>query len=134
MEFELPDEIKEHLFAFMSRNEFTIIESSRSEMGEWFVNMENKEFILAISCDRGGSENIEIGSKIRPKKGAPLRSWSLSHLRGFEDGLEEHYKFKSFSDQSKWLESNETAILNTAALNSEALREWAVKASKRLFG
>ncbi len=105
-----------------------------SAMGEWFVTLDNKEFTIVVSRDRAGHGAIELSSKLRPRPRAHMRQWSLSHLRGFVEGLKEHYVFKDLEEQFGWLEKNQEVLFDSTLLNSDALNKWAVKASRRLFG
>ena len=60
--------------------------------------------------------------------------WSMSHLKGYLDGGKDHYVFKSIGEEKSWLEENEIKLFDSSLLNSDALNQWAVKASRRLFG
>lgn len=107
-----------------------------SPMGGWYVRLENAEFIVEILQDRAGeATSLAIGSRLRPKPRARVRGpWSLCHLRGFLDGQPDHFRFKTLSEESRWLHENETRLFDSGFLNSEALRVWAVRASRRMFG
>lgn len=118
----------------MLRNGFSVSDSDISPMGEWCVNLENTDFIISVSHDRGGNDYIEIGAKARPRKGAHLRRWSLHHLRGFLSGADDHYMFSSLKEQTDWLQSNESILLKTSLINSDDLNRWAVKVSRKFFG
>ena len=96
---------------------------------------ENSEFVLGISKDRGDYIGIDLGSKIRRKPRAQMRGpWSMSHLRGYLDGEKDHFKFKNIREEVSWIEGNEMELFDTSLLNSDGLNQWAVKASRRLFG
>ena len=60
--------------------------------------------------------------------------WSMSHLRGYSEGIQNHYKFKSINEEATWLESNDKQLFDNSFLNSNELNKWAAKASGRLFG
>ena len=119
----------------VSRHALKPVKHDRSAMGEWFVYYENSEFILGIGRDRGGHIGIELGSKIRRKPRAHMRGpWSMSHLKGYLDERKEHFIFKSIDEEKSWLEENEMKLFDSSLLNSDVLNQWAVKASRRLFG
>ncbi len=104
-------------------------------MGEWFVYYENSEFILGIGRDRGGHISIDLGSRIRRKLRAHMRGpWSMSHLKGYLDEGKDHFIFESINEEVSWLEENEMTLFDSSLLNSDALNQWSVKASRRLFG
>jgi len=118
-----------------SRHVLKLVKHDRSAMGEWFVYYENSEFILGIGKDRGGYIGFDLGSKIRRRPRAHMRGpWSMSHLKGYLDGGKDHYVFKSIGEEKSWLEENEIKLFDSSLLNSDALNQWAVKASRRLFG
>ncbi|MBM3147123.1 MAG: hypothetical protein FJ000_04420 [Actinobacteria bacterium] len=105
-----------------------------SAMGEWLVRYEGSGFVLAVARDRGGLVSIALGSTLRPRPGAQLRGpWSLAHLRGFLGGLPGHYRFAGPQAEADWLRKNEATLFDPALLNGDALREWAVAASRRMF-
>lgn len=60
--------------------------------------------------------------------------WSLSHLRGYLDGGQDHHIFGTVQEQFVWLEANIDRLLDTTFLNSDELNIWAVDASRRMFG
>jgi len=105
-------------------------------MGGWLFEMESPEFLIVASQDRTDDVlGICLASKIRRKPSAPMRGpWSLGHLRAYIDGLRDHYRFANAADQLAWLETNLTCLLDTSLLNSDDLNEWALEASRRMFG
>lgn len=104
-------------------------------MTAWAYCAETDEFKLEIQRDRGGHIGIYVGSKVRRNPRAHMRGpWSLSHLHGYLDGDADHFIFVDTDDQIRWLKNNLKTILDTSFLNSDALNNWAVKASRRLFG
>ncbi|MCG8434610.1 MAG: hypothetical protein MJA83_11315 [Gammaproteobacteria bacterium] len=133
MRLDVSKAATQYIKEFMRRHGFEISESSANSMGEWSVCMENGEFFLFVSRDRGGYESIEISAKSRSRKGAHLRTWSLSKLRGYLEDLDNHYRFHSLKEQADWLQSHEEELLNTAFLNSENLRKWNTKVSRDMF-
>ena len=119
----------------ISRHSLQIGKHDNSAMGEWYVYFENSEFVLGVGQDRSGYLSIELGSKVRRKPRAQLRGpWSMSHLKGHLDGSKDHYRFKSVEEEFSWLEKNESKLFDSSFLNSDDLNQWAVKASRRLFG
>lgn len=88
----------------VSLHSLKLTQHDRSEMGEWYVTFENSEFILSVSQDRIGYVSIDLGSKVRPKRHAHLRGpWSIAHLRGFIDGINNHYQFEDIKEEGCWL-------------------------------
>jgi hypothetical protein len=119
----------------ISRHALKLVKHDRSAMGEWFVYYDNSEFILGIGRDRGGYIGIDLGSKIRRKPRAHMRGpWSMSHLKGYLDEGKDHFNFKGINEEKSWLEENEMKLFDSSLLSSDALNQWAVKASRRLFG
>ena len=119
----------------LSRHSLQIGQHDKSAMGEWYIYYENSEFILDISRGRSERVSISLGSKIRRKPRAQLRGpWSMSHLKGYLDGGKDHYLFKSTEEEIHWLEKNEPQLFDSSFLNSDELNQWAVRASRRLFG
>ena len=135
-ESEWVDNAIRFLGDIVSRYDFVVsTEETHGSMGEGHAVLENAEFWITIERDRGGSpEWIIVGPKARPRPGAHMRSWSLSHIRGFLDGLDDHYRFQNLEDQCAWFEENHEQVLDVDLLNSDSLQRWAVQASKRLFG
>lgn len=125
--------LEQLLGPFVSRHSLVFGESDINAMGEWYVVLENDQFTILVTRDRGNHESIEIGSKVRPRPRAHKRQWSLSHLRGFLEGGKDHYSFKNLADQVAWLGENEEKLLDVSLLNSDEMNKWAVKASQRLF-
>lgn len=126
----MPAEIEKLTSNLVRRHDLRLIDSKAGNMGEWYATMETRDFSFCVYKERGPAVVVEIGSKTRPKKGAPLRSWSLSQLRGFLDGLCGHYEFNSIEDQVSWFDAHESKLLQTELLNSESLRKWSVKAAR----
>lgn len=125
-----------HLISgLLSRHSLQIGQHDKSAMGEWYIYYENSEFILGISKDRSERVTLSLGSKVRRKPRAQLRGpWSMSHLKGYLDGGKDHYLFESTEEEISWVEENERQLFDSSFLNSDALNQWAVKASRRLFG
>ena len=106
-----------------------------SSMTAWAYSADTDEFTIEIERDRGGHIGIYVGAKVRRKPRAHMRGpWSLSHLRGYLDGNAEHFRYTDVDDQIRWLQDNIQSLLDTSFLNSDELNEWAVRASRRLFG
>ena len=119
----------------ISRHSLQIGQHDKSAMGEWYIYYENSEFILGISKDRSERVTLSLGSKVRRKPRAQLRGpWSMSHLKGYLDGGKDHYLFESTEEEISWVEENERQLFDSSFLNSDELNQWAVKASRRLFG
>ena len=125
-----------HLISgLLSHHSLQIGQHDKSAMGEWYIYYENSEFILGISKDRSERVTLSLGSKVRRKPRAQLRGpWSMSHLKGYLDGGKDHYLFESTEEEISWVEENERQLFDSSFLNSDALNQWAVKASRRLFG
>jgi len=105
-------------------------------MGGWWWRTENDEFIVMVEQHRSGDTfAISVGSKIRRKPRAHVRGpHTLYHLRGYVDGVKDHYIFRDSLEQLEWFETNVGKLLDTSFLNSDALNTWKVKASRRMFG
>lgn len=105
-------------------------------MGGWWFKSEIEEFVVQAGQDISfDSFSISIGSKLRRRPRAHMRGpWSLSHLRGFMDGGPDHYIFNAAEDQIRWMKNNISTLLDSSFLNSDELKRWAVKASRRHFG
>lgn len=116
-------------------HDLKLAKHDKSAMGEWYANFENTEFIVVVSQDRGGLTCIELGSKIRIRPGAHIRGpWSMSHLKGYIDGNKDHYRFTNIEEEVKWFTKHHRQLFDSSFLNADNLNQWAVKASRRLFG
>lgn len=104
----------------------------RSSWGA-IVELRSAEFIVTIQRDRG-QEWIRVGATERPGPRKPRRSSSLGHLVAFLDGEPDAYGIFGLDVEMGWLRDRRDEILNVATLNSEELRRWKVRASRRLFG
>lgn len=124
------EQLIDYLESLLSRRNIVYKNGAASAMGEWFLDFENVEFTLQILHDRSGGEFIEIGSKIRSKPRAHIKSWSLGFIRGFLEGQTKDHVFENLKSESEWLLENEDRIFDHALLNSAQLNSWAVKLSK----
>jgi hypothetical protein len=116
------------------KHDLQLIEHDISAMGEWYVWFENPEFIVGVSKDRIEFTSIEIGSKKRRKPRAHARGpWSMSHLRGYLEEKQVHYRFLNIEEEALWFKNNDSTIFDSNLLNSDELNKWAVKASRKLF-
>jgi hypothetical protein len=97
------------------------------------VQLSSSEFVVHVIRDRG-QEWITVGSKIRPKPRAPLRSWPLGSVVAFLDGRSDPYPVLDLATEARWLKQRASEILDSSVINSEELRTWAVRASRRMFG
>lgn len=122
-----------YLESLLSRRNIVYKNGAASAMGDWFLDFENVEFTLQILHNRSGGEYIEIGSKIRSKPRAHIKSWSLGFIRGYLEGQPKDYVFESLKRESEWLVENENRIFDHALLNSAQLNSWAVKRSNNLL-
>ena len=93
----------------------------------------SEEFVLEVIRDRS-QEWIQVGTKVRPKPRAPLRSWSMGHLVAFLDKQSDPYPISDLKTEAHWLKERGDEILDSSLINSDELRKWAVLASHRLFG
>lgn len=112
-----------------------ITEGSYSNCG-WFFQAESDEFIVTAEQVRSGDVfTILVGSK---KGGEPYADerfpWSLSHLRGYIDGLDGQYEFKSAVQQLGWFGKHVNELLDSTVLNSEELNSWATEQARKMFG
>ncbi len=131
-----PAEVISLLEQILEPFRFEQCDFSTGGMGAWSVRFETVEFVVSASQDRSDDVlGICIGSRIRSKPRAHLRGpWPLSHLRGFLDGILEHFRFKDSDEQLAWLAENVDRLLNSEVLNSDELNLWAARASRRMFG
>ena len=125
--------VNRYLGNFIGRHSFVVGNEEKGGMGEASLRLENPEFWIEITRDRGGYEDMSIGSKIRSRPRAHLRWWPLGHLRGYLEGQKDQYTFSGLEDQARWLEENENRLLDSSFLNSRELNTWAAKASRRQF-
>ena len=58
----------------------------------------------------------------------------MSCLKGYLDGSKDHYEFSSIEEEVRWFVGKDKQLFDSSFLNSGNLNQWAVKASKRLFG
>ena len=105
-------------------------------MGGWCAEYMSDEFRVYAAQDRSGDTiQICVGSRIRRKPRAHMRGpWSLSHMRGYLDGIPDHYLFGDIEEQIAWFRANLATLLQTSLLNSDELNQWAGEAARRRFG
>ena len=104
-----------------------------SSMGEEVVQLDSDEFKILVNRDRGGNEWIEVGSKIRPKPRAPLRSYLLCRLIAFLYGSAPKDRC-DLEAEARLLVEREKELLNSVLINSEELRLWNTDAARVMFG
>jgi hypothetical protein len=126
--------VRNQLAYFIEHYDFSFTESDVGSMGEWYVLLDSSELQIVVSHDRNEFTYLEIGSKVRPRPGAHLRSWSLGHIRGFLDGEDVHYQFHNLNEQIEWLKDHEDIVMKSSFINSDELNQWAVKAARIMFG
>jgi hypothetical protein len=97
------------------------------------VELRSAEFVITVVRDRG-QEWITVGTTIRPKPRARFRWWPLGHVVAFLDGRADAYGLVGLDTEMGWLIDRRDEVLDVALINSEYLRRWAVRASRRLFG
>ncbi|WP_372369580.1 hypothetical protein [Candidatus Uabimicrobium sp. HlEnr_7] len=113
---------------------FNLDSCSTGSMGEWYALFTNEELSLEVFHDRGDCEYIQVKSKIRRRPRAHLRGFSLSHIRGFLEGKEDHYVFESLEEEVKWLIKNKEKVLDPSFINLDELNKWTIKAARKLLG
>ncbi len=132
---ELQKRVTDALEPLVSEEMFEVTNYDAGGMGSELLELESPTFLIRVLVERGGSEPaLELGAKARPGPRKPLRSYWASQLRAFLEGDLRHYEFNSFEDEAGWVCEERAALLDEEFLNSEELRIWAVKASRRLFG
>ncbi len=97
------------------------------------VELRSAEFVVIIGRDRG-QEWITVGTTVRPGPRQTLRWWPLGHVVGFLDGRAYPYGLVGLDTEMGWLRDRWDEVLSVPVINSEELRRWAVRASRRLFG
>ena len=102
-------------------------------MGEEAVQFDSEEFRVTISRDRGGNEWIAVGSKVRPRARAPLRSYLLCRFIAFRNGSDPNPRC-DLESEARWLVDHEEVILDSAMINSEELRLWNADGARIMFG
>jgi hypothetical protein len=96
------------------------------------VQLHSSDFVVLVIRDRG-QERMVVGTTTRPKPRAPIRSWPLGHVVAFLDDQSDPYPVSNLTTEACWLKDRPDEILDASLLNSEELREWAVRASRRLW-
>lgn len=109
--------------------------SEGDQSNSWCASVElrSMEFIITIGRDRG-QEWITVGTTVRPGPRKPLRWWPLAHVVAFLDGRPEPYGIVGLDTEMSWLRDRRGEVLSVPLINSEELRRWVVRASRRLFG
>ena len=131
----LTERVRQFLRPLISRHGFTVASTGPSSMGDEEVQLDSEEFTVTINRDRGGSEWIVVGSKVRPKARAPLRSYLLCRLIAFRNGSEPHpVRHRGLKAEARWLVDHADLILDSALINSEELRLWNADAARVMFG
>jgi hypothetical protein len=129
----LVERVRQYLRPLIARHGFTVASFGPSSMGEEAVRLDSEEFTVKIYRDRGGSEWITVGSKVRPKARAPLRNYLLCRLIAFRDGSEPNPAC-DLKAEAKWLADHADVVLDSALINSEELRSWNVDAARVMLG
>lgn len=128
------DRVHRLLGPFASDHGFAVDHSEeQADSGRAWVRFESDRIVIDAIRDRG-QEWFEVMAKERPRPRAPRRAWPLGHVVGYLDGLAEPHPVSSLEREAGWLTGRAAEILEPTLLNSEGLRRWAVKASRRLFG
>jgi hypothetical protein len=130
----LVERVRRFLSSFPAEQGFSITagDDQTNSFGAW-VRLESEEFVVGVVRDRG-QEWITVGTKVRPKPRAPLRSWPLAHVVAYLDGAANPYPISDLETEANWLTRRAGETLDTTLINSEGLNRWAVRASRRLFG
>jgi hypothetical protein len=116
----------------IERRGFTV-ESDEASMGDAWVRLQSEEFVVDVCRDRGGLEWITVGSKVRPRPRAHLRSFLLCRLISYLDRKFDPNHRIEFEAAAEWLLVHQDLILNSAFINAEDLRAWDVDAARLLF-
>jgi hypothetical protein len=97
------------------------------------VELRSPKFVITIMRDRD-QEWITVGTTIRRKPRSPLAWWPLGHIVGYLDGRPDPYGLVGLDMEMNWLIERRYQILDVSLINSEDLRKWAARASRKLFG
>jgi hypothetical protein len=108
--------------------------SYRHDRETWWASAEwrSAKFVITANLDRG-AEWITVGTTVRPGSRKPLRSYHVEQVVAFLDGRDDPY-VEGLETQMEWLFNRRMKILSVPVLNSEELRRWVVRSSRRLFG
>jgi hypothetical protein len=98
-----------------------------------WARLESGTIVIDVIRDRG-EEWVTVMAKERPRPRALRRAWSLGHVVAYLDGASAPYPVSDLEVELGWLARRAAEILDPEMLNSEGLRRWAVKASRRRFG
>jgi hypothetical protein len=129
----LLERVNRCLGQLIERRGFTV-ESKEGSMGEARVRLHSEEFVVDVYRDRGGWEWITVGSKIRPRPRAHLRTFLLCRLIAYLDRRLDPNPRIEFEAEAEWLTVHQDIIFNSAFINEEDLRDWDVDAARVLFG
>jgi hypothetical protein len=129
----LIDRVERLLAPFLAGHGFTVAvgDDQANPFGAW-VRLESDEFVIGVVRDRG-QEWITVTSKVRTDPRAPRQGWPLGHIVAYLDGAPDPYPVRGLDVEAEWLTRSSRQILDSALLNSEGFRRWAVAASRRLF-
>jgi hypothetical protein len=132
----LSTRVDRYLGPLIARRGFTVEndEPSNTSMGEQAVLLESEDFRVVVMRDRGGSEWITLGTKVRARPRAPLRDYLVSRLIAYHEQANDPNPRPDLETEAKWLIEHEELAFNPAWLNSEELRVWNANASRLLFG
>jgi hypothetical protein len=130
----LSERVRRLLGTFASDLGFSIADAGdpTDSFGAW-VRLESREFVVCVIRDRD-QEWTTVGTKVRPKPRAPLRWWPLSHVVAYLDGARDPYPLCNLETEAEWLIERATQLLDSTLINSEGLRQWAVRSSRARFG
>jgi hypothetical protein len=129
----LAELVRRSLGLLISRRRFTL-KAWGDPAWDQAVLLESGEFTVHVLRERGEKAWILVGSTVRPRKRAHLRSYLLSRLVAYLGMVEDPNREVNFADEVKWLHDYEDQVFDTALLNSEDLRIWNVNAARRMFG
>jgi hypothetical protein len=132
--FSLIERVARLLGPFTTDHGFSVpTGDNQANSSRGWVRLVSDEFLVDILLDRG-EEWIEVGTKIRPGPRKPLRRWPLGHVVAYLDGAADPYPISDLENETGWLARRADEILDSKLINSEELRRWAVRASRRSFG
>jgi hypothetical protein len=129
----LLDRVMRLLGPFIERRGFAV-DHDEGPMGEAWVRLQDDEFVVTAFRDRGGFEWFTVGTKVRPRPRAHLRSFLLERLVSYLDGGQDPNPTADLETQARWLVERQGRILDSAFLNSEDLNFWNLNAARLLFG
>lgn len=125
----LNQKVERLLGDFYRKRGFAVrLEGDQCSLWAAAVYLESPAITILIARERG-DELIDLGIP-----GNRRASWPIGHLVAYLQGKEDSYPVTDLETQAEWLLTYANKLLDPTILSSKEMNEWAVKASRRMWG